>query len=72
MGGGEEIVGAEATKTTRDDGGTEEVREKLWALVERRVSGSCQPLWAKGPDTHGWRAVTLTTVGAETPNTQGP
>lgn len=48
------------------------VREKLWALVDRRVSGNCQPLWAKGTDTDGWIALTLATVGAETPNTHGP
>lgn len=57
---------------TRGDGCTEKGRERLWVLVNRRASGSCQPLWMKGPDTHAWRALTLTPVGAKTSGTQGP
>lgn len=53
---GETMMGPEAMKMTRDDGCTEKGRERLWVLVNRKASGSCQPLWTKGPDTHARRA----------------
>lgn len=44
---GEAMMGPEAMKMTRDDGSTEKGRERLRVLVNRRVSGTCQPLWAR-------------------------